>query len=171
VKILKPLGNSWCITLVTLTAVSIAHPTLATHAIVKPSLLDLSDLYDYIIIGGGTSGLTVANRLTEDPTSKHAHYILLAKSITISHRNNTETVLVIKPGDFADEPCTWMPKNNVNISATPCRAHVLNISAKPIEGLNGFVLERFSVGMAVGGRQLLMVRLCFNEGRKDWLRE
>lgn len=28
----------------------------------------LLDQYDYIIVGGGASGLTVANRLTEDPT-------------------------------------------------------------------------------------------------------
>jgi len=27
---------------------------------------DLNQTYDYIIVGGGTSGLTIANRLTED---------------------------------------------------------------------------------------------------------
>lgn len=28
---------------------------------------DLLDSYDFVIIGGGTSGLTVADRLTENP--------------------------------------------------------------------------------------------------------
>lgn len=32
--------------------------------------VSLQSSYDYVIIGGGTSGLTVADRLTEDPSSK-----------------------------------------------------------------------------------------------------
>lgn len=34
----------------------------------RPINDDLLDQYDYIIVGGGASGLTVANRLTEDPS-------------------------------------------------------------------------------------------------------
>lgn len=30
---------------------------------------DLLDSYDFVIVGGGTSGLTVADRLTENPES------------------------------------------------------------------------------------------------------
>ena len=31
---------------------------------------DLLDSYDFVIVGGGTSGLTVADRLTENPNGE-----------------------------------------------------------------------------------------------------
>ena len=44
--------------------------TLLAHALSAGIIRDLEDLeetYDYVIAGGGLSGLVVAARLTEDP--------------------------------------------------------------------------------------------------------
>lgn len=49
------------------TAVVRPHP-LETRATIVDSASSLNERYDYVVIGGGTSGLTVANRLTEDPS-------------------------------------------------------------------------------------------------------
>jgi ribulose 1,5-bisphosphate synthetase/thiazole synthase len=40
-----------------------------TEKHVKRSLSAVEEEYDYIVVGGGTSGLVVANRLTENPES------------------------------------------------------------------------------------------------------
>ena len=53
------------------TAVCSPH-RLSQRAVVVNDPSHLEDSYDYVIIGGGTSGLTVADRLTEDPDSMFA---------------------------------------------------------------------------------------------------
>jgi hypothetical protein len=53
-----------------------AIPSPLTGAYVKRDTKGLVDEYDYIIVGGGLSGLVVANRLTEDPKGWcHLHHI------------------------------------------------------------------------------------------------
>jgi ribulose 1,5-bisphosphate synthetase/thiazole synthase len=41
----------------------------ACSAVEKRDLRELSESYDYVVVGGGVSGLVVANRLTEDSNS------------------------------------------------------------------------------------------------------
>jgi hypothetical protein len=43
----------------------------ARSALVIGRDVALKDSYDFVIIGGGTSGLTVADRLTENPKSPY----------------------------------------------------------------------------------------------------
>lgn len=45
----------------------------ARRAVIVDDVSNLSAQYDYVIIGGGTSGLTVADRLTENPESTCLH--------------------------------------------------------------------------------------------------
>lgn len=61
---------------------SSAYPASTTNAVVKRSTNELRNSYDYIVLGGGTSGLTVANRLSEDSSRKQSHLVLSASTET-----------------------------------------------------------------------------------------
>ncbi len=47
-------------------AITIVSAHEITRATILSQIADVKSSYDYIVIGGGTSGLTVADRLTED---------------------------------------------------------------------------------------------------------
>jgi len=72
---------SWIAQLVTCLALvssSRSSPisSFAPRAVVVDDASQLKPEYDYVIVGGGTSGLVVANRLTEDPSSTSILYRL-----------------------------------------------------------------------------------------------
>lgn len=47
-----------------------AWPQPSTKARILERQIDVGEEYDYVIVGGGTAGLTVGDRLTEDGQSK-----------------------------------------------------------------------------------------------------
>lgn len=100
-------------------------PLLANRAQAKYSAADLLDSYDYVVVGGGTSGLVVGSRLSEDPSSENSHVHRAGSSVSLT-RGTTETVLVIEIGYIADESCIWMPVNTIAGGNSDCVKHRFN---------------------------------------------
>ncbi|KAK9778159.1 putative Glucose-methanol-choline oxidoreductase N-terminal domain-containing protein [Seiridium cardinale] len=85
---------------------------------------ELRASYDFVIVGGGTAGLTVADRLTEALPNR--------------------TVLVIEYGEIEDTPAYFEPPG------TPQFATQFNYTSPPIAALNNRTVN-ISVGQTVGG--------------------
>ncbi|KAL5388279.1 hypothetical protein PMIN06_005250 [Paraphaeosphaeria minitans] len=120
-----------------------ASPTLSRRAQVKYSAAELHDLYDYVIVGGGTSGLVVANRLSED---------------------RSKTVLVIEIGYIADESCIWMPSSTV-VTNIACLKHRFNISSAPQTEIINQAIYGYAIGAVVGGSSAVN-GMVFDRGSK-----
>lgn len=99
----------------------------------RPTVVDRDTLlpcYDFIVIGGGTSGLTVADRLTED-------------SIT--------SVLVVEYGPLDNyEPAVLVP-GLLNLTAT---TYLFNVTSIPQANLGGRSFKP-PAGAVVGGRTVV----------------
>ncbi|PKS08531.1 hypothetical protein jhhlp_004916 [Lomentospora prolificans] len=101
-------------------------PALAT----SPPRSDIRcEKYDYIVVGGGTSGLVVANRLTE---------------------NSRATVLVVERGGFANGPRAIVPywANDLDTSL------MIGPTSAPVTNLNNATFQ-VAVASVVGGATVI----------------
>jgi len=121
--------------------------TWATAAIPAVVVTAANDDYDYVIVGGGTSGLVVANRLSEDAGT---------------------SVLVVEAGPILDGQQEF---DEVLVNARfekidPTRtAHTWkNITSGPVEGLQGRTATILTAKVRLGRRR----RLCWLN-RLAWL--
>ncbi|EKG20738.1 Glucose-methanol-choline oxidoreductase [Macrophomina phaseolina MS6] len=88
--------------------------------------VSLQDSYDFVVAGGGTSGLTVADRLTEDPNI---------------------TVLVIEYGPLDKHEDSVLVPGLLDLDTTP---YWFNLTSAPQEGLNNKTF-RVPAAAVVGG--------------------
>jgi choline dehydrogenase-like flavoprotein len=130
--------------LIYLTYASRMAPAFAT--IVSARTVD-STSYDFIIAGGGISGLTVADRLTEDPSVK----VLVIEAGPFDR----DEAGVLVPGQYMPVPYLWIP-----------------LLSTPQTALNG---RSFNVpaGKVVGGGSVVNAMVFVRPGKeelRDWER-
>ncbi|KAI4725796.1 glucose-methanol-choline oxidoreductase [Aureobasidium sp. EXF-10728] len=89
------------------------HP--APHAIVCNNTEQLRKTYDYVIVGGGTSGLVVANRLTEDP---HINVLVIERGYLDGQDNGTTVPGLAVPDKYLRTD-TSIPQPGLNNRTAP----------------------------------------------------
>lgn len=116
-----PVQNTRLRTLVLVTAAALPLPSLATS----------TDSYDYIIVGAGTCGLLLANRLSQD-----ANFTVAVIDPGADERNNPDVV----------NPLSWLGLMGSSVD--------WNYASVPQTTLGGRVLA-YDAGKGIGGTSLI----------------
>ncbi|KJA24205.1 GMC oxidoreductase [Hypholoma sublateritium FD-334 SS-4] len=116
------------------------HDTSGDLLMRQINVSELSGAYDYIVVGGGQSGLVIATRLSEDPT---------------------KTVLVVEYGYFDDNPAQLDPSSSANFPAKD----LFNVTTVPQPGIGGR-LGAVHAAAVVGGGSTVNGML-FDRGSAD----
>ncbi|KIX01294.1 uncharacterized protein Z518_09019 [Rhinocladiella mackenziei CBS 650.93] len=124
------------------TAVALSVPKIQARILDGPETLRES--YDYVIIGGGTAGLTVGDRLSEDGET---------------------TVLVIENGELANSDEINNVRDRVTWSAEPWWLY--NITSGPNKELDNLESIVYAASV-VGGGSALNGMQCLRGTKKDY---
>ncbi|KAK3686200.1 hypothetical protein B0T22DRAFT_467490 [Podospora appendiculata] len=106
------------------TAVAVALRKVPEFATVVDARTVSENSYDFIVAGGGMSGLTVADRLTENPSVK----VLVIEAGQFDH--NEDSVLI--PGAYFPVPYLWLPL--LSVPQTALNSKIFNIPAGRVVG-------------------------------------
>ncbi|KAL4901980.1 hypothetical protein BDW74DRAFT_187000 [Aspergillus multicolor] len=113
-----------------------------------------SQLFDFIVVGGGTAGLVIANRLTEDPKIK----VLVLEAG--SNRVNDPRIAVpgLAASTYFDPEFDWC------ITSPP--QVYLSFRDRPIDGLNGRQIAE-PRGRTLGGSSAINLGMVIYPSKKD----
>ncbi|KAF2179730.1 GMC oxidoreductase [Zopfia rhizophila CBS 207.26] len=119
------------------------RPSSLRHANLFKHHTELRSEYDFIIVGGGASGLTVADRLTEDPKT---------------------TVLVVEYGPFDHHEDQVLVPGLLNLTNTPYWYNLTSIHQRNLNN-NSF---HVTIAAAVGGGTVINGMLFHRAPRADY---